>query len=91
MFTCKQVSNLLSQGDYDKLSPIRKFWFRLHLKLCVFCGRFNRQVIETQNMCRCYKQHETDLEHIRPKLDEVKKEHLKRLLAEQSKDTAGAG
>lgn len=84
MFTCKQVSNALSKEDYEKLPPMRRFFLRLHVKLCVFCGKFNKQVMESQDMCRCYKQHEEDLADTRPKLDTEKKNQLKELLASQS-------
>lgn len=85
MFTCKQVSNALSKEDYEKLSPIRKFFLKLHVKLCFFCGKFNGQVMQSQDMCRCYKVNEQALEVPRPKLDTAKKDALKVLLAEQSR------
>jgi hypothetical protein len=84
MLTCKQVSNALSKEDYDKLPPLRRFFLKLHVKLCVFCGKFNRQVMESQDMCRCFKEREEDLFDVRPKLDEGKKDELKKLLASQS-------
>tara|TARA_B100001971_G_scaffold215170_1_gene258781 strand:+ start:7688 stop:8002 length:315 start_codon:yes stop_codon:yes gene_type:complete len=84
MFTCKQVSNALSKEDYEKLSPRRRFFLRLHVKLCVFCGKFNRQVMEAQDMCRCYKQHEEKVLEQGPTLDPAKKHQLKALLAAQS-------
>lgn len=84
MFTCKQVSNALSKEDYEKLSPMRKFFLKLHVKLCFFCGKFNGQVMESQDMCRCYKEHEHHVETSRPKLDLAKKEALRELLAAQS-------
>lgn len=85
MFTCKQVSNALSKEDYEKLTPTRRFFLRLHVKLCVFCGKFNKQVMDSQDMCRCYKQHEEKLTEQRPKLDQDKKDQLKELLESQSK------
>lgn len=89
MFTCKQVSNALSKEDYEKLSPMRRFFLRLHVKLCFFCGKFNKQVMESQDMCRCYKEHEAHSEQVaanRPKLDESKKDELKELLAAQTRE-----
>lgn len=86
MFTCKQVSNALSKEDYEKLSPMRKFFLKLHVKLCMFCGKFNRQVMDSQDMCRCYKEHEESLKLIRPKMDESKKDELRRLLAKQANE-----
>ncbi|MGC6423430.1 MAG: hypothetical protein ACON4O_00415 [Lentimonas sp.] len=85
MFTCKQVSNALAKEDYDKLPPLKRFFLKLHVKLCVFCGRFNKQVMDSQDMCRCYKDHEEHSERERPKMDSDKKEALKELLATKSK------
>ncbi|CAA6689595.1 Unannotated [Lentimonas sp. CC19] len=85
MLTCKQISKILSKEDYDKLSPLRKLWVKFHVKCCLFCGKFNRQVMESHEMCRCYKDREHTLEPSRPKLDEDKKAQLKAMLAEQSK------
>ncbi|MGJ8641692.1 MAG: hypothetical protein ACSHYA_20045 [Opitutaceae bacterium] len=85
MLTCKQVSNALSKEDYEKLSPMRKFFLKLHVKLCIFCGKFNKQVIESQDMCRCYKEHEEATIAAQPKMDSAKKDALKDLLAAQSK------
>jgi len=85
MFTCKQVSNALSKEDYEKLPPMRRFFLRLHVKLCIFCGKFNRQVMESQDMCRCYKQNEEEIADQRPKMDDAKKDQLKEILASQSK------
>jgi hypothetical protein len=85
MLTCKQVSNALSKEDYEKLPPLRRFFLRLHVKLCVFCGKFNRQVMDSQDMCRCYKEHEEELAEHRPKMEAGQKEELKAMLASQSK------
>jgi hypothetical protein len=89
MFTCKQVSNALSKEDYEKMPPIRRFFLRLHVKLCVFCGKYNRQVMDSQDMCRCYKEHEItneeNLVRYRPQMEPLKKDQLKELLASQSK------
>lgn len=84
MLTCKQVSNALSKEDYEKLPPLRRFFLKLHVKLCVFCGKFNKQVMESQDMCRCFKEREEDLNQERPKLDESRKDELKKLLVSQS-------
>lgn len=86
MFTCKQVSNALSKEDYDKLPPMRRFFLKLHVKLCIFCGKFNKQVMESQDMCRCYKEHEDNLTEHRPKMEDAQKNELKKLLLSQSQD-----
>ena len=86
MFTCKQVSHALSKEDYEKLSPCRKFFLKLHVKLCIFCGKFNRQVMDNQDICRHYRQEEEGHLETGPELDEAKKDALKELLAAHSGD-----
>lgn len=85
MFTCKQVSKTLSENDYEKLPPLKKCLLKIHVALCVVCGKFNRQVMDSHDMCRHYKEREKELESSRPKLDEDKKEQLKNLLAQECK------
>ena len=64
MLTCKQVSKSLQQKDYKKLPLIKRMFLQLHVKLCVFCGKYNRQVMENQDICRHYREHEEEiLEH----------------------------
>lgn len=85
MFTCKQVSKSLSENDYEKLSPLKKCLLKIHVTLCVVCGKFNRQVMDSHDMCRHYREKEEELESSRPKMDEGKKEQLKKLLAHECK------
>lgn len=84
MFTCKQVSHALSKEDYEKLSPSRKFFLKLHVKLCVICGKFNRQVMDHQDICRHYRHEEDAYLDKMPQLDEAKKSALRELLAAHS-------
>ena len=84
MFTCKQVSNALSKEDYEKMSPLRRFFLKFHVKLCIFCGKFNTQVMESQNMCRHYREHEELVNLQRPKMDACKKDELKKTLVAHS-------
>ena len=81
MFTCKQVSKALSHEDYEKLSPMRKFFLKIHVRMCLFCGKFNRQVMDSQDMCRCFKDMEKTEKVTLLKMDETQKEALKSLLA----------
>jgi hypothetical protein len=89
MFTCKQVSNALSKEDYEKMTSLRRFFLRLHVRLCIFCGKYNRQVMDSQEMCRCYKEQEITSEETftqyRPQMELAKKDQIKELLASQSK------
>ncbi len=83
MFTCKQVSKALAREDYEKMPPLRRFFLKVHVKLCVVCGKFNRQVMESQDMCRCYRHQEEEGSVHRASLDDVRKAQLKELLASQ--------
>lgn len=86
MLSCKQVSNTLSQNDYATLPPMQKFLLKLHVKLCVFCGKFNSQVMDSQDMCRCYKKREIeqDRAYIYQEMKPSQKDELKRLLARET-------
>ena len=52
MFTCKQVSNSLNQKNFQDLPTWKRLLIKLHVKCCIFCGKYNTQVIETHDMCR---------------------------------------
>ena len=83
MFTCKQVSKSLAEEDYQNLSSVKKFMLKVHVSLCFVCGKFNRQVMDTQDMCRHYKKRDSELESSRPKLNEDRKKQLKELMTEE--------
>ncbi|CAI8332455.1 MAG: Uncharacterised protein [Opitutia bacterium UBA7350] len=82
MFTCKQVSKALHKDDLAKMSLFRRVCLKLHVRLCIFCGKFNQQVIESQDMCSCYKKHVSQGILEQPKLGPTQKEALKDLLRE---------
>lgn len=52
MLTCKQVSKLLNQKNFQDLPLWKRLLIKLHVKCCIFCGKYNTQVIETHEMCR---------------------------------------
>ncbi|MGC6455063.1 MAG: hypothetical protein ACON46_00870 [Coraliomargaritaceae bacterium] len=88
MFTCKQVSRVLQNEDYANLSPTRRFFLNLHIKLCAICGKFNKQIIEDQDLCCNYKKQEESLLESQPRLNPEQKDALKQLLAEQEDDSS---
>lgn len=45
MLTCKQVSRALAEHDYQSLRPLARLGLRVHVALCIVCGRYNRQVM----------------------------------------------
>ena len=61
MFTCKQVSNLLNKKNFKDVPLWKRLLIKLHVKCCIVCGKYNRQVIETHEMCRELIKNEEDL------------------------------
>lgn len=87
MLTCKQVSRTLQKQDFADLSPFRQFLLKVHIKLCIVCGKFNKQVIQDQDMCCNYKKNEEESLAKQPGMDDVRKEAMKQFIADQQKDT----
>ena len=52
MITCKQVSKSLNQKNFQDYPLWKRLLIKLHVKCCIFCGKYNSQVIETHEMCR---------------------------------------
>ncbi len=44
MMTCKEVATLLSTGELDHASWLRRLAVRLHLAMCDRCAAFKRQL-----------------------------------------------
>ena len=44
MMTCKEVSTLVSMGEFHQASARRRMAVRLHLMMCRHCRAFNRQL-----------------------------------------------
>ena len=54
MWTCKQVSAALNDGDYMSLSTFRRLLLRMHVAMCIVCGKYNTQVMQFQDGVRSY-------------------------------------
>ena len=52
MFTCKQVSSALNKNNFQDLPTWKRIFIKMHVKCCLFCGKYNTQVIDTHEMCR---------------------------------------
>lgn len=60
MFTCKQVARSLTEQDYAELSPLKRLSLKLHVMLCLVCGRYHRHVMRFQDTVRRYRNREVD-------------------------------
>lgn len=61
MFTCKQVSNALARRNYASMGFWQRLGLKLHVALCVVCGKYNRQVMVMQDAARKFREHEEEL------------------------------
>ncbi len=61
MMTCKQVHKALAAGDYQDLSPFRRFMLRMHVAMCFMCHGFNHNIMVFQDTARAFREHEDEL------------------------------
>lgn len=52
MITCEEATDWISREEEGKLSLFRGLRLRLHIILCVFCRRFNKQNKTITNSAR---------------------------------------
>jgi hypothetical protein len=52
MFNCKAVTQIVSES-MDRVLPIHhRVLIRMHLLMCKYCSRFNRQLLIIREVCR---------------------------------------
>ncbi len=44
MITCKEVADVISSGDLERLGAWRRWQVQFHLWMCKKCARFSRQL-----------------------------------------------
>jgi len=62
ILTCKQVSKVLAEGDYKRLSRSQQFMLRFHVAICFICHGFNRNIMRFQDMVRAFRSTEDKLD-----------------------------
>ena len=82
MLTCKQVSEALAHKNYSELPRLKRWALLLHVKLCPICGKFNQQIVRSQELFSHYKQQESAGLHNQHKLERASKQQLKQQLQE---------
>ena len=80
MLTCKQVSEALAHKNYSELPRLKRWALLLHVKLCPICGKFNQQIMRSQELFARYKQQESSGLHSQHNLERASKEQLKKQL-----------
>jgi hypothetical protein len=52
MFNCRAVTQIVSES-MDRVLPIHhQVLIRMHLLICKYCARFNRQLLAIREVCR---------------------------------------
>ena len=60
MWTCKQVGEALAEHRYRDLPWHRRIGLRLHVALCFVCRRYNKQVMQMQDLAAVFERRELD-------------------------------
>ena len=81
MLTCKQVSKALSENRYYELPLKKKLGLFMHIILCPFCGKANKQIVLLQKGIRKFlereeKEHFTEI-RLKPEERERIRERMK--------------
>lgn len=51
MFNCKEVSRRVSESMDHRLPLYQRLLIRMHLLMCKYCSRFQRQVMFLRELC----------------------------------------
>ena len=58
MLRCKHVAKALADTYYNDLPWWRRVGLKSHVVLCVFCGKYHRNVMTLQDAVQHYLKHE---------------------------------
>lgn len=83
MYTCKQVTELISQSLDHKLPLRQKVGMYLHLSMCKLCNRHKKQMAFLNQLLNLNKK-QPDAIHPSVHLSETKKEEIKKRIREQT-------
>ncbi len=71
---CNKATFLMNKREEGEITFIEKIQLRLHLRICDYCTRFQKQVkFFTGNVSHMH-------EHIQPKMSDAKKQAINNLL-----------
>lgn len=62
MFNCKEVTRMVSESLDRELSFHQRVGLRMHLLMCKFCSRYQRQLLFLRETARLYTEHSEDIE-----------------------------
>ena len=62
MFNCKEVTRMLSDSLDRELSFHQRVGLRMHLLMCKFCSRYQRQLLFLRKTMHLHAEHSEDVE-----------------------------
>lgn len=62
MFNCKEVTRMLSDSLDRELSFHQRVGLRMHLLMCKFCSRYQRQLLFLRETMHLHAKHSEDME-----------------------------
>ena len=68
--SCKQIAEQASENIDTPLSGIRWFKMKLHMLMCVFCRRYNEQMILSSKTIRTMGEETVENEQVRERVAE---------------------
>ena len=85
MFSCKDVSMMVSESMDRKFPPHRRILIILHLLMCKYCNRFKKQLLVLKNAVGLEDIHEEDVSPSHS-LSEETRERIKQAMRNLSPD-----
>ncbi len=80
MLTCRQVTRALADDDYMKLPRLKRILLRIHVGMCMICGRHSKLMIWFYDGFRQYREREEVLLEKLPGLTLEQRDRLKESL-----------
>ena len=86
MLRCKHVSDALSEEHYSRMPWYRQMGLKMHVCLCVFCGKYHRQVLWFQKGVDRYLENEQEpCKHSTLRMDPETKSRIKTMMDDEGK------
>lgn len=83
MMSCKDMSELISLAQDQRLSIRQKMMLRMHLFFCEACSRFDKQIRFLNRAMENYVQNHSSGDDTKKSLPEDAKERIRRALDEE--------
>lgn len=90
IWRCKHVADALAERHVGELSLGQRIALRLHVALCIVCGRYHRQVMAMQDIADRLRQQESGAGADVPRLGEEARQRLLASVRAAGNDSSNA-